>query len=548
MKRPAQPRTHVFISYSHKDKDWLERLRVHLRPLERDLPQLEIWDDTRIKVGSKWRAEIASVVARTKVAVLLVTADFLASDFIANDELPPLLQAAESDGAKIFSVILSPSRFAKMPSLAQFQTVNDPSEPLVNMERGQREGVFVKVADAIEELLATASRRDLEAISTIREISDVEKSQETTRGDPRVVSTEDGSSKDPLDILKRDPAEWNRWRKYNPESWPDLAGVVLNDRNLVGANLSSANLSGAKLDGSNLSSANLRGANLESASLIETDLTNADLTEALLRNANLSGASLAGATAARSDLSGAILRRVDLTEADFREAKLSAADLERTILVGTNFTNADLSECRVYGVSAWNLKLDGAIQRNLVITRPDEPTVTADDIEVVQFLYLLFSNEKIRNVFDALSAKNVLILGSFTAERKVVLDAIREELRRRDYIPVMFDFSMPTSRSFTETLVTVAALCRFIIADITDARVASELAVIAPSVVVPIAPIIEKSSTPFAMFKDIEMRYEWVLPAVRYRGGRNITEFLSEAVIAPAEAKVRELKERRRAG
>src|SRR5262245_41448071 len=160
MKRTAQRQTHVFISYSHKDKDWLERLRVHLRPLERELPQLEIWDDTRIKVGSKWRAEIASVTARTKVAVLLVSADFLASDFIANNELPPLLQAAESDGARILSVILSPSRFEKMPSLSQFQTVNDPSEPLVDMESGKREVVFVKVADAIEELLATASHED----------------------------------------------------------------------------------------------------------------------------------------------------------------------------------------------------------------------------------------------------------------------------------------------------------------------------------------------------------------------------------------------------
>ena len=549
MKRTAQPRTHVFISYSHKDKDWLERLRVHLRPLERGLPQLEIWDDTRIKVGSKWRAEIASVITRTKVAVLLVTADFLASDFIANNELPPLLQSAESDGAKILSVILSPSRFEKMPSLSQFQTVNDPSEPLVDMERGKREAIFVKVADAIEELLATASPRDLEANSTAREISEVEKKRETRRGDARLVSTRDVSSKDSLDILKRDPAEWNRWRKYNQDSQPEFARIVLNDRNLAGINFGSANLSGVNLDGSNLSSANLRDANLEGASLIETDLTNADLTQAVLRNANLSGASLAGATAAGCDISAAILRRVDLTDADFREAKLSAADLERTILVGTNFTNADLSGCRVHGVSAWNLKLDGTLQRDLVITRPDEPTITADNIEVAQLLYLLLSNEKIRDVFDAISAKNVLILGRFTAKRKIVLESIRNEMRRRNYLPIVFDLSMPASVSITETLTTLAALARFIIADITDAKsIALELQALAPSVAVPIAPIIEKSSTPYAMFSDLLLRYPWVLPVSRYVEDRDLTDFLSKAVIAPAEAKVSELKEKMKDG
>jgi hypothetical protein len=234
MKKTAQLRTRVFISYSHRDKDWLERLRVHLRPLERELPQLEIWDDTRIRVGSKWRAEITSVIARTKVAVLLMTADFLASDFIANNELPPLLQAAESDGAKILSVIVSPSRFMKMPSLSQFQTVNDPSEPLLGMELGKRETVFVKVADTIEELLATV-------------ISEVEV-REPAGGD--AVSTRDEASGNHLDILKRDPVEWNRWRKYNQQTQPEFAGLVLTDLNLVGTDLSSANLSGAMLDGS----------------------------------------------------------------------------------------------------------------------------------------------------------------------------------------------------------------------------------------------------------------------------------------------------------
>src|SRR2546423_5772777 len=142
-------RTKVFISYSHQDAEWLQRLRVHLKPLERE-HRIDIWDDTRIRPGSKWRKEIKQALAATKVAVLLVSADFLASDFIATDELPPLLSAAEKEGAVILPVILSPSRFLKTPSLAQFQSVNLPSRPLIGMAKDEQEAVLVSVSEAIE--------------------------------------------------------------------------------------------------------------------------------------------------------------------------------------------------------------------------------------------------------------------------------------------------------------------------------------------------------------------------------------------------------------
>ena len=149
MAAQSHGRTKVFISYSHRDADWLRRLRVHLKPLERE-HRIEIWDDTRIKPGSRWREEIEQALAATKVAVLLVSADFLASDFIAGDELPPLLSAAEKEGAIILPVILSPSRFERTPSLAQFQAVNNPSKSLIGLARSEQESVLVKVCEAIE--------------------------------------------------------------------------------------------------------------------------------------------------------------------------------------------------------------------------------------------------------------------------------------------------------------------------------------------------------------------------------------------------------------
>jgi hypothetical protein len=148
----SHERTKVFISYSHQDVAWLRRLRVHLKPLERE-NRIEIWDDTRIKPGSRWREEIEQALAATKVAVLLVSADFLASDFIARDELPTLLRAAEKEGAIILPLILSPSRFERTPRLAQFQSVNNPSKPLIGLPKAEQEALLVKVSEDIETFL-----------------------------------------------------------------------------------------------------------------------------------------------------------------------------------------------------------------------------------------------------------------------------------------------------------------------------------------------------------------------------------------------------------
>ena len=74
----------------------------------------------------------------------------------------------------------------------------------------------------------------------------------------------------------------------------------------------------------------------------------------------------------------------------------------------------------------------------MVVTSEDQPAITVDNIEVAQFVYLLLHNQKIRGVIDTTTSKTVLILGRFTDERKAVLDALREELRKRDYLPRVY--------------------------------------------------------------------------------------------------------------
>jgi hypothetical protein len=102
-------------------------------------------------------------------------------------------------------------------------------------------------------------------------------------------------------------------------------------------------------------------------------------------------------------------------------------------------------------------------------------------LAVAQFLYLLLDNENIRDVIDTITSKAVLILGRFTPERKAVLDAIREEIRRQHLLPIVFDFRLSSSQTILETVSTLAHISRFVIADLTEAKsVLQELQAIVP--------------------------------------------------------------------
>ncbi len=146
------PPTRIFISYSHRDIEWLNRLRVHLKPLERQGAPIECWEDTRLRPGDSWREEIQSALSVTDVAILLASADFLASDWIAQNELPPLLTAADNRGATVLVVILKPCRLNRIPALDRFQTVNSLDRPLIDLDEGEQEGVWVQVVEEIEKV------------------------------------------------------------------------------------------------------------------------------------------------------------------------------------------------------------------------------------------------------------------------------------------------------------------------------------------------------------------------------------------------------------
>jgi uncharacterized protein YjbI with pentapeptide repeats len=396
-------------------------------------------------------------------------------------------------------------------------------------------------------------------------------------------------------LLKQGAAVWNEWRLKNPDVRPNLMGANLNGTSLSGPfsepkftyldllsdggrpiaaalNLSEANLGQANLNGASLVQANLCGANLRAALLNRADLSNvvasaADFSHAELRGATLNAGVLVSAKLMEADLekaelcanlmqanlSRAHLNRVNFTGAGLGAARLDNADLTRANLTGailryaslvkSDLRGADLTGCDIYGVSAWGLELEGTKQQNLIITDRHEPAITVDNIEVAQFIYLLLHNQKIRDVIDTVTSKAVLILGRFTAERKAVLDALREELRKRDYLPILFDFDKPGSKDLTGTVTTLANMVRFVIADGTDPKsIPHELATIAPTTIVPVKPILLASEREYSMFADLQRRYHWVLPTHRYGSQEQLIADLDLCVIRPAVEKAEELR------
>ena len=175
-----------------------------------------------------------------------------------------------------------------------------------------------------------------------------------------------------------------------------------------------------------------------------------------------------------------------------------------------------MTQCSIYGISVWNVQLEGAIQTDLIITQEGEPSITIDNLEVAQFIYLLLNNPKIRDIINTISRKVVLILGRFTLKRRIILDALRDELRKHNYSPVLFDFDRPESRDFTETARTLAHLSRFIIADITEpSSVPQELQAIVPDLEVPVQPLLEAGKKQYSLFPDLR-KYSWVFPVYQY--------------------------------
>jgi hypothetical protein len=138
----------VFISYSHKDEKWKDRLVTHLEVLKKE-GLLDEWNDRRIGAGEDWHQEIKKAMASARVAVLLVSADFLSSNFILGEEVPHLLERREKEGIQIFPIILRPCAWKYVKWLARMNLRPKDGKPITSGDENQIETELASIAEEI---------------------------------------------------------------------------------------------------------------------------------------------------------------------------------------------------------------------------------------------------------------------------------------------------------------------------------------------------------------------------------------------------------------
>jgi hypothetical protein len=206
-----------------------------------------------------------------------------------------------------------------------------------------------------------------------------------------------------------------------------------------------------------------------------------------------------------------------------------------------------MTGAKVYGASVWDIETDDETkQTGLIITPDDQPAIMVDDLEVAQFIYLLLNREKIRKVINTVTRRGVLLLGRFGDGGLALLQAVAAWLRKPEnggYLPLLFDFPRPESKTYTETIRTLASLARFVIVDLSGPSVPQEITATVDLYEIPFVPILEQKRKDWSMFKDFLIKQR-VLEPVRFTDQNELLQLLAKEVIAPAEKLIEKRQQR----
>ena len=325
-----------------------------------------------------------------------------------------------------------------------------------------------------------------------------------------------------LKELSKGRASWNRWRRKNPDIKPVLA-----DQDLRKVKIKEGDGTFASYDFSytNLCQARMQRLHFEHANFHQANLAKANLSGAHLEEANFC--------------------RTDMYETNFQKAHLGRANLQGVQMVRTKLAGADLTECFVYGLSAWDLdfgepqKQRGNKEKQELIVRYrpsfarqsslDEKEVHVEGVDLAAFMYLTLNNRNISRIIEAAGRKWVLLLGRFT-DGKSVLEDIAKSLKERHLIPIIFDFPPPEQRDLIETVMLLAGMSACVIVEITNPRSTPlELQAIVSNYGVPIIPIMRRGTKEFAMFSGLR-KFPWVHDPIAYTHKRKLIESLHQVI------------------
>jgi hypothetical protein len=164
------PAPTVFISYSHKDEDWKDRLVTHLGVLEM-VGFLDLWDDRRIELGDDWRPEIENAISRASIVILVVSANFLTSKFILDEEVPKFLERRAKDGLRVIPLIVKPCAWKQVGWLSKMQGGTKDNKPLSSGNEYETDSALAALADQIAGIVRRAKTSEVSKTSEVWQIS-----------------------------------------------------------------------------------------------------------------------------------------------------------------------------------------------------------------------------------------------------------------------------------------------------------------------------------------------------------------------------------------
>lgn len=346
--------------------------------------------------------------------------------------------------------------------------------------------------------------------------------------------------------------KWNDWKSQNPDLIIDLSNSKLNNRVFYNYNFDNVNFEQADFTGSQFIHCEFNSAMLDNAifqnlkcyrtSFYKASLNNTDFSNSELISIDLLDATCKNSNFKNSEIVYGLLNGGDFSNSDFSSSKLIGSNVIDCNLQGAKFINCFLNgsnlsksnlddsiikNTTIYGVSAWDISSKNSVQENLIITNHnDDKILTVDDLGVANFIYLIINNENVSNIIDVVSNKVVLILGRFTNERLETLNYIKEILKSKNYVPILFDFEKPHNKDLTETIGLMGRMSKFVIADLTDAKsIPQELSELVPNnPSITIYPIILENETEYSMFEHWT-KFPWVKEIYRYKENSDLDDY-----------------------